>query len=358
MARLDIEAVDATTVRVGGRDRLFFGGCNYLGLHAHPLVVEAARKGLLRYGISAGASRETTGNTVEHEALESELAAALGAGGVVLTSDGYLANMACAQALHPDLPRAIFDPESHASITDALRASGASAAVCAREELCRTLDSATALWTDGVFPSEGHVVPAAQLHASARRAGATLVIDDCHGFGVVGSRGLGTCEGLDFEAGDLVSTLTFSKALGCGGGAVVSSAPFADRVRRSAAYVGATPIPAAIVSAARVALWLLTEDPRILGALRTNIGLLREAFTGAGLPIPESPLPVLAISPDDEAAAERLTAAFEREGLLVPRIRYPGGPSGHYFRTVVTAAHTAADIERLARALLGASPAG
>src|SRR5688572_13719485 len=124
MARVPIEASSGRTVHIGGRELVFFGGSSYLALSHHPRVLEALAAGAEQYGLSAGASRETTGNSVEHDLLELELARATGAEAALLCPEGFTANVALAQALAPDHALAVIDEAAHPSLFDAARAAG------------------------------------------------------------------------------------------------------------------------------------------------------------------------------------------------------------------------------------------
>lgn len=364
----------ATRVVVGGRELVFFGGCNYLALQHHPAVLDALAEGAHRYGISAGASRETTGNTEAHEELETLLAERCGADAAALLPDGYLANLALAQALARDCEHAFVDRRAHASIRDALAATRTPAtdydgpaelerALASRDRrsLARPRTSArptrVAVWTDGVYPALGRFAPIEALRdACAGRA--LLCVDDCHGFGVVtaagaaDARGLGTC-GLALGAGDVCATLTLSKAFGVAGGAVVGSAERIAALRaRADAWTCTTPIPPALALAASAALRVFAAEPERSARLDANVGRVRAHLERLGLPLGADPHPVQAFAlPGGTDAMRRADAALRDAGQLVPLVGYPGGPAETYFRLVVNAQHAADEIDTLAAAL-------
>ena len=356
-------AAGATSVVVAGRSLLSFAGCNYLGLAQHPRVIAALSEGLARYGISCGASRETTGNTWAHEELERDAARYLGCERALLAPDGYLANLVAAQALAPDHDLALVDERSHASLRDALAASSWSvveyehaSAESAAHELSRgrRSDARVALFTDGVFPAHGSIAPLRELLALLPADRCTLVIDDCHATGVLGARGRGTCEHFGASDPRVVITTTLSKAFGCFGGLIAGSSARVRALReRSRAYVCSTPIPPALARAGSAAIAELDSDPSRLSRLRANIAELRSRFAELGLRSPELDLPVFPFTLDSIERMQRVHADLIESGILAPYIRYPDGMDDRrgYFRVALSAEHTRADIDRLASAL-------
>lgn len=357
MARLDIERSTATTVVLGGRELTYFGGCGYLGLAHHPDVVHAARTGFERYGVSSGASRETTGNTRAHDELESALAHHLGCDALALLPDGYLANLAALQSLAGAVDIALVDDGAHPSLFDAAYAArlGVQHFQHASAEAVRCLlgESAErcAVLTDTVFPSRGEIAPIAELAQACEASEAWLVLDDCHGTGVIGATGRGALEHAKLPGKRVLLTSTLSKALGCYGGFVAGSREAIERVRGSAAYVGSTPIPPAIATAASVAVELAFADNRLVTKLRDNLERFHARSRKFRTSAHAAQLPVIAFSLGAPERMRAVEAALLDDGILAPYVCYPGGPPEGNFRIVVTAAHDHADIERLAGAL-------
>jgi 7-keto-8-aminopelargonate synthetase-like enzyme len=348
-------------VVLDGRELVYLGGCDYLGLAAHPRVVAALQAGLERWGVSAGASRATSGDTTEHRALEDELARFLQQEACVLLPEGWLANVALLEALAGEIDLALVDARAHMSLPSAARAAGVRQAAyehadvdSLRAALGELGATRPCVLTDGLFPSLGRCAPVDGILRTLP-AGAVLVVDDCHGTGVLGERGRGTHEELGVADARLVLTGTLSKALGCYGGFVAGSAQRVEQVRaRSSAYLGTTPVPPALAAAGREALRLLEGGEQLAG-LRRNVAVLRSALDGIGLAFPRLPVPVVALEPPTAAAGHALHEALLSEGFLVPLVRYPGGPPGAqsagWLRLAVHAAHAPAELERLAAAL-------
>jgi 8-amino-7-oxononanoate synthase len=359
MARIPVESCTPTTVTVGGREILAFGGCNYLGLAHHPAVHAALTRALSVYGISTTASRETTGNTLAHEALEADLAAFTGQEAAILSAEGYTANFMAAQGLAPEIGVALIDANSHRSIRNAATAAGMqvfeyehlnadSAAWLVRQYA----DCGVAIFTDSVFAADGAIAPLAELLATLPRHRAALVVDDCHGFCVLGPGGRGAVPHLKLDDPRVVITTTLAKGLGCYGGTVLGRASFVRLVRERAwVYRSSTPVPPPMAEACRAALGVMQRDSSLVTTLRANASRLRACFERLGLPLPPEGIPIFTfyLTP-----AERMQVAHEsmlKDGVLAPLIEYPGGPSPRYFRIVVNAAHTPADMDRLEASL-------
>jgi len=359
MPRLPIESSHGTTVVLDGRELDYFGGCGYLGLAHHPRVVEALTEGARRHGVSAGASRETTGNTRAHEALEADLARTLGCQAAILLPEGYTANFAAAQSLAEDHAVALVDERSHPSLFDAARNAGFELvniahrdSVALRRALAYCGSRRAVVMTDSVFPSSGELAPLAEWAELARAQAGTLLVDDCHGTGVIGASGRGALEEGAIGGEHVLLTSTLSKALGCYGGFVAGTRAQVERVQHhSNVYVGSTPIPPALAEAGRAALEIAFGDGARVAQLRANIALLRAGLERLGLARAGAELPVFSFSLENEARMQALEQGLRAEGVLAPWIRYPGGPPAGNFRIVVTAAHSLAQVERLLDAL-------
>lgn len=360
MPRIPVESwPNPTTAIVGGRELLAFGGCNYLGLAHEPRVHAAISAGLARFGISTTASRETTGNTLTHETLEAELASFLGQESAILSAEGYTANFMACQALAPDRGIALVDARAHRSIRNAACAAGMQVfdfehlnADSARWLATRHAQAGVVILTDSVFAADGGVAPLTDLLNALPCARATLLVDDCHGFCVLGPGGRGSVFGAGIDDPRVVITTTLAKGLGCYGGTVAGRAAFVRQVRERAwVYRSSTPVPPPIAEGARAALGLLRESDALVAKLRTNAAHLREVFGRLGLPQPSAGIPIFTFAFDRDEQMEHVSSCVLKAGILAPLIDYPGGPCPRYFRVVVNAAHTPAQIDRLGAAL-------
>ncbi|USN98943.1 MAG: aminotransferase class I/II-fold pyridoxal phosphate-dependent enzyme [Phycisphaeraceae bacterium] len=354
---------NATYVRINGIDAACFAGCNYLGLAHDPRVLDAARSAAGRVGVSTSASRATSGNTDDHAGLEVEVAVFVSRDRFpgLLLPDGYTANLAAAQGLAENHRCAVLDERAHRSLFDAARLAGLPIVTYPHKradlaaELLADLDVPAAVMTDGVFTAHGAVAPLRGL-ADALRPGDTLLVDDCHGFCVLGEGGRGTCDelGLDLESGRIVITTTLAKGLGCGGGVVIGPNRFIDGVQaNSTAYICTTPVSPIIAAAGREALRIVKAEPDRVARLRDNTTLLREVCDQPTDRTGDPPTPIVAITPPSPGS--RLARTLLDGGLYVPLMTYPGGPSAEYLRISVTSEHSEEQIRRLGHALAPAA---
>lgn len=361
MARIPVESASATEIVVEGKKLTGFGGCNYLGLAHHPEVLNAVKAGLDRYGLSTTASRETTGDTTSHDSLEAELAAFLQTQQCLVTPEGYSANLALGQALARDHRVAITDEKSHRSVSHAVAAAGMR--VIAYPHLDVRAAGALAgeyvkegvvILTDGVFAADGSIAPAKGLFEVLPKGKALLVIDDCHGFCVLGRSGRGTADhhGLTAQGVTLdprvVITTSLAKGLGCYGGALAGPSSIVQLAQDIASvYRGTTPAPPAIIEGSRQALKVVARDPMLIQKLRANTDRLRRGLQKLGISLYPTPAPIFTFVTGDMPSMERIHRRLISEGFLAPLIAYPGGPSEHYFRVTVNAMHSAEQIDGL-----------
>jgi 8-amino-7-oxononanoate synthase len=346
-----IEASDGRRVWIAGRPRLCFAGTSLLGLAQHPEVLAAAREALERCGLSATAARATSGNFAEHEALEHELAAFLGAPAALLFPDGWLADA----AVLGDLSRGPFEfaahAGAHASLTEPLRAAGrevagfgAHAALPARGSRPRCVVA------DGLYPSAARrAAPAKWL--AALDPDEVLLIDDSHGLGYLGPLGRG-CAALDGCADDPRVRLTGSlaKQLGATGGFAAGPRAWIEGLRDRAPQVrGTTPIPPAVAAGARAALRLLVREPERLERLRARAAQLDEWRVAWGLARATEPVPVLALPIADAERGRRVAAELLKSDLFAPYMQYGDEPGA--LRVAISALHTDEDVDLLRAAL-------
>lgn len=357
------DAATATTVTTSdGRTLVTFGGCNYHGLAHHPRVVRAAQDALARFGVSASASRETTGNARPHELLEREAAAFLGAESALLVPDGYTANVAAAQAAARTHGVALLDERAHASLHDAAAAAGLQTLVfrhCDADQAAAMAaehaEHGVVAMVDGVFAADGRIAPLRSLLAALPDDG-LLIVDDCHGFLTLGPGGRGTVAHLGLVDARLAVTTTLAKGLGCAGGIVAGPRCFVDRARRTTAYVCTTPAPPALAEAAREALRVMRDEPGRLDRLRDNAARLRAHAVRLGLHVCADPTPIIAFTLGTRDDMDHARVALEAAGFRAPVIDYPGGPAPVYFRLMVSSEHAPGQIDAFAAALAGSIP--
>lgn len=355
------------------RELLTFCSNDYLGLAAHPALREALAEGAARFGAGSGASHLINGHTLAHERLETRLAEILSPHlpelGVLSFCTGYMANLAVLTALGQAQATLLCETLNHASLIDGARLARATVVkyphndVAALEGLlARCTTPLRLIVTDAVFSMDGDLAPLDALLALAERHDAWLIVDDAHGFGVLGPAGRGSLDHFGLRSRRIVYVGTLGKAAGVAGAFVAAHRTVIEWLVQSArSYIYTTASPAAVAHAAAASLALVfgEEGERRRAALRERIAQWRRGLAH-GLPAPWRLAPsstgIQPLIVGDSEAALRVSAALEARGLWVPAIRPPTVPEGTArLRVALSAAHTAEDVDRLVDALRAAA---
>jgi 8-amino-7-oxononanoate synthase len=353
-----------------GRTLLSFCGNDYLDLAQHPRVVAAAADALARFGAGAGASRLITGELAIHRDLEDALTAFTGRGSATVFPTGFQANLGAVGALAGPGDLVLSDARNHASLVDACRAAratvrvydhadpDAAAAILRREGRDRRR---RVIVTDAVFSMTGAIAPVPALLDVAARHDAVLVVDEAHATGVLGATGRGVAEHFGLAPAAIpVTIVTFGKALGSQGGAVVGAPRLADLLRnRARSYVYTTALAPACAAAVHAALGIVAAEPDRVATLARRAAALRAAARAAGWHVAEGLTPIVPAVCGAPARALAAAAALEARGLLAVAVRPPTVPEGEAgLRLTVGVGHTDADVAALGAALAAARATG
>jgi 8-amino-7-oxononanoate synthase len=361
MPNIPTDSCDATTITRGERSLLSFGGCNYLGLAHHPSVIRSVQQAAEIYGLSSSASRETTGNARPHVQLESELNSFCGHETGLLVPDGYTANLAALQGLeHLGIRHALIDTRAHASLKDAARLAGMQITFFDHLDaghaahLIGNLDVSCVVMTDSVFTTDGDLAPAHGL-LDCLRSDDWLLLDDCHGFAVLGDQGRGLPNEVGLVSDRLIVTTTLAKGLGCAGGIVMGpTVPVESARQHSIAYRCTTPASPALVAGGLESLRILRDDPEIHQKLKRNIDHVRSVLNELGIQTHQHETPIFAFVTGNLDQMHQVEQELEARDVLMPLMDYPNGPAPKYFRLAVNASHTPEQIQRFADAMRGA----
>lgn len=355
-----LESAQGPHVTVDGRRYAAFCSNDYLGLAGDPRLIAAAQAGAARYGVGSGASHLVLGHSSAHEALESALAAFVRQPRALLFSTGYMANLGIVTALAGRDAAVFADKLNHASLNDAALLSRATfrryphADVDALERLlARTRARRKLVITDAVFSMDGDVAPLQDLLALCERHDAWLVVDDAHGFGVLGPQGRGTLAHLGLGSPRIVYMATLGKAAGVYG-AFVAAAPevVETLVNRARTYIYTTAPPPLLAHTLIAALDIVAGEQWRRDHLARLVGVLRAGLKPSAWRVLESSTAIQPVMVGDNRKALELTGRLAERGLLVPAIRPPTVPPGTArLRVTLSAAHEVADVERLAQAL-------
>jgi 8-amino-7-oxononanoate synthase len=344
-------------IDLGGEALVNFCSNDYLGLANHPRVRDAMKAGIERYGAGSGASALLSGRSIAHVELEAALAAAVGRERALLFSSGYLANLGVLAALVGRHDRVFHDRLNHASLIDGVKLSGAvhhrypHADAPALAAVLGTAPATAVKWvvTDGVFSMDGDVAPLAALAAVCKDAGATLVCDDAHGFGVLGA-GRGTVAHCGLGAADVpLIVVTFGKALGTAGAAIAGPAEIIEYLVQSArTFIYDTAPPPALAAATHEALTLALEDASLRKRLASNVEHFRAGLRARGLPDSTSTTPIQPVMLGSDHRALAAASSLRARGLYVRAVRPPTVPEGTArLRICLSAAHDTAQIDFL-----------
>ena len=366
-----VRALDSASepeVIIDGRRVLCLASNNYLGLAAHPDVVEAAAEAARRYGAGSGSARLVTGGLVLHDELEARLAAFKGTEAALLFSSGYLANLGTVAALVGPGDAVFSDALNHASIIDGSRLSRADVHVYRHADAGHLADrlgvwrrragpgSRALVVTDSVFSMDGDVAPLPDIAAACERHDAMLMVDEAHATGVVGPGGRGAVAGHGLEGRVGVVMGTLSKSLGAAGGFIAGSADLCAYLRnRARSFVFDTALPPPTAAAALAALGVVEREPERPVRARRLATRLAGGLRAAGYDVPDpaaAVVPVVVGAPD---AAMTLSARLLDAGVLVTAIRPPSVPEGtSRLRATVMATHTDLEIDRAVAAFAAA----
>lgn len=351
-----LDAADGPRVVRDGVALWNFAANDYLGLAHHPAVRDAFRDGLERFGHGAAASRLITGSHPPHAALESALAEAKGTEAALTFSSGFAAATGIVPALVGRDDFVVLDKLAHACLIDGAKLSGATLRVFPHNDtakLARLLEKIRAghprarilVLTESVFSMDGDLCPLREIIELKDAHDALLLLDEAHGFGVLGPTGMGLAEALGLQSRVEFHMGTLGKAAGLAGAYLACAADWRELlVNRARSFVFSTAPPPALAHAAAAALALIRspEGDHLRDALRANIERLR----------PGHPSPILPHVLGDNRAALDAADFLERRGFLVPAIRYPTVPRGTArLRVSLSAAHPPEALDDLAAAL-------
>jgi len=355
------------------RELLNFGSNDYLGLASHSAVVAALAEGAQRWGAGSGASYLVTGHSRAHARLEAELAERLSPwvpdARALLFCSGYMANLAVLTTLGTESAAIFADKLNHASLIDG----GLLADARMRRYPHGRLDLLESMLrecaqpirlivTDAVFSMDGDVADLPALLDLAERHDAWLIIDDAHGFGVLGAQGEGALAHFGLRSERLIYMGTLGKAAGVAGAFVAAHPVVIDAlVQGGRSYIYTTAMPPALAHALSASVALIAGDEGVLRrrqlaaltrTLRDRLAAIIARHPACGWQLAASDTPIQALIVGDNAAALALAAALDAQGLWVPAIRPPTVPVGSArLRITLSAAHTLDDVHRLCDAL-------
>jgi 8-amino-7-oxononanoate synthase len=376
-----VEPAAGARLRVDGRELLAFCSNDYLGLAGHAALRDAVHAAVDRYGVGSGASPMVSGHSAANAALEQELAAFLQLPRALYFYAGYATNASIVPALVGTGDAIFSDALNHACLIDGARLSKATIRRYDHADLA-ALDAALAaeparrklILSDAVFSMDGDIADIPALIALAERHDALLLIDDAHGFGVLGPQGRGALAAVGRTGASaserVIYMATLGKALGVAGAFVAGSDRLVEwLLQATRSYTFATAAPALLAEALRASLKLVAgeEGDRRRAHLQALVTRLRDglapgadaAVDAAGWRLLPSDTPVQPLVIGENAPALAVMQQLHDAGLWVPAIRPPTvAPGTARLRIALSAAHTLEDVDRLVAALRRAARGG
>ncbi|MBI4563639.1 MAG: 8-amino-7-oxononanoate synthase [Planctomycetes bacterium] len=349
-----IERIRGPFVTIEGRERLAFCSNDYLGLSQDRRLAEAARAAVEEFGWGAGSSRLVAGTTTWHRDLERRAASFAGRPAALLFASGSAANMGLITGIVDEDTLLLSDELNHASVIDACRLSRAMVRVYPHgdvDAVNRLLRLKRAerkvVVTDAVFSMDGDLAPLPELKKTAERHGAELVVDDAHGFGVLGARGRGTPEHFGVEIA--AHTANLAKAGGSVGGLVFGSAALIRLLTtRARSLMFTTAHPPAVAAAGVKALEILESAHDARCKVMALAARLAQGVNRLGYGVREARVPFLSVILGEPGRARAAARRLWEAGFFVPAIRPPAVPVGtSRLRISVTALHEPEHVDAL-----------
>ena len=356
-----VDEADGLNITVDGRRLVMMSSNEYLGLSNHPEVRAAAKAAIDKWGTSPCGSRLANGSRAYHVELEDELAAFLGKEACHVSVAGYMSCVSSLSSLAQRKDTLVVDKSIHASLWDGVRLSGAEVERFSHEDmdslgrLLAQLDPnrPKIIVVDGVYSMEGHVASLPRIVELAQEHGAFLVVDDCHGFGVLGRDGRGVAD--HFGLTDQVDLIcgSFSKSLASTGGFVAADRAVVEFLRTSSQQIifSAAITPAAAATALE-SLRVMQREPEHRERLWENTRYLQGILRAVGVDFWDSPTPAVPIVIGDKEKLYFIWKSLLDQGFFTVMSIAPGVPAGKdLIRTAVSSLHTKEMLDRFGDAL-------
>jgi 8-amino-7-oxononanoate synthase len=338
-----------------GREVISLASTNYLGLSTHPQVIKVACEAVREYGTGASGSRLIAGNSHFYGILESKIAAILNTEAALVFSSGYLANIGTIPVLVSEEDLILSDERNHISLIEGCRLSRATKRIyrhCDPQHLKELLSESSKfrrrlIVTDGVFSMDGDFPPLAEICEIAEAYDAMLLVDDVHGFGVLGNSSGGVVDYLGLGDRGIIQVGALSKAVGGVGAFVAGSQSLIDfLINRARGFIFTTGLPPGTLAAASAAIDLIRSNSELRQRLFANVHTLKTGLSEAGFQLLPNETHILPLILGEAKRTTQFAEALLNEGVFAPGIRPPTVPRGtSRLRITPTASHTREELE-------------
>jgi len=350
-----LKSEQAARAVIDGRSVVNLSSNNYLGLTTHPTLRARAEEAIRRYGVGSGSVRPIAGTMELHMELERRLAAFKNTEAVVVFQSGFTANAATVSSILTQDDVVVSDELNHASIIDGCRLSRAEIKVFPHRDAEAARATVRALparqrkliISDGVFSMDGDLGALPGLCEVAEEFECIMMVDDAHASGVFGRNGRGTIDHFRLHGRVDVQVGTLSKAIGALGGYVAGSRALIDYLQhRARPFLFSTSHPPSVAATCLAAIDVLESEPELIGRLWDNARFFKSGLQKLGFNTGASESPITPVIVGEAPAAMRLSDRLFQEGVFAQGIGFPTVPHGKArVRTIVTAAHTLADLQ-------------
>ncbi|MBW8079140.1 MAG: 8-amino-7-oxononanoate synthase [Gallionella sp.] len=359
-ARRTLDTPQSPHIVVDDKSYLAFCSNDYLGLANHPQLISALQNGAQQWGVGAGAAHLVSGHFAPHHQLEIQLAEFVHKPAALLFSTGYMANLGVVQALVGKADTVFADKLNHASLNDAMLLSRAQIKryrhgdmTQLTEQLAQTKNGRKLIITDAVFSMDGDLAPLPELLALCEQHDAWLLVDDAHGFGVLGQQGRGSLAHFNLDSPRIIYMATLGKAAGVSGAFVAAEQVVIDTlINHARSYVYTTATPPALSVALLQSLQLIRQGDDRRAHLQNLIAQLRDGLSDLPWSLMPSATAIQPLLIGENKMALQLSEGLRERGIWVAAIRPPTVPLGTArLRITLSAAHGDADVMQLVEAL-------
>jgi 5-aminolevulinate synthase len=351
-------------LRPDGSEVLVWSSNDYLGMGGHPVVIEAACAAAQAMGAGAGGTRNISGTSPAHDALEAELAALHGKAAALLFTSGFVSNQAALSTILNSLPgwQVFSDERNHASMIAGIKSSKAACHIFRHNDLAHLeallraapADTPKLIAFESVYSMDADIAPLAAICDLAERYDAMTYLDEVHAVGMYGPSGGGVSERDEVAARIDIIEGTLAKAFGCHGGYIAGDASVVDYIRSCApGFIFTTSLPPMIAAAALASVRHVRADAARRSTLFERAETLKRRLRAAGLPVLPSTSHIVPLHVGDAALCTAVSRRLLDEfGMYATPINYPTVPRGEErLRFTPTPLHTDAMMDRLVAAL-------
>ncbi|MBS0633211.1 MAG: aminotransferase class I/II-fold pyridoxal phosphate-dependent enzyme [Verrucomicrobia bacterium] len=356
-----MEAQKGTTVKLDGREMIMLTSNDYLGLSFHPKVIEAGRAAMLQWGTSTTGARPSNGSRACHVELEERLAAFLGTEACHVHAAGYLSCMAATSTFAQKGDVVFADKNLHSCLWDGIRLSLATVERFShnnpddlRDIIAAAHSNATKLLVvEGVYSMEGHIARLPELVQIADQHGCFTILDDAHGFGVLGRQGRGTVDHFGLTGKIDIICGSMSKSLASTGGYVAGSRDAIEYLRsHSKQTIFSAALSPAQTACARASLEIMQTEPQHHERLVANTRKYRAMLKNLGLDTWESETSAIPIVLGSKERVYLFWKALLEKGVFTVLSIAPAVPAGKdLIRTAVSAMHTDEQLDKIGDAM-------